>query len=61
MNSMKNYLGFASGILLLGSLVMGCNNQGETKKTATSDELSQMNRDCATVLNNKDAWPPYIS
>jgi len=52
---MKDYLFFACGILLLGSVMIGCNNQSETNKTATAEELSQMNRDFATALNNKDA------
>jgi ketosteroid isomerase-like protein len=33
----------------------GCNYQSETSKPATAEELSQMNRDFAAALNNKDA------
>ena len=35
--------------------MIGCKNQSETNKTGTADDLSQMNRDFATALNNKDA------
>jgi uncharacterized protein (TIGR02246 family) len=52
---MNKYLGFACGILLFGSVMTGCNNQSETNKSATAEELSQMNRDFAAALNNKDA------
>ncbi len=55
MNSTKNYIRFACGILLLGSVLIGCSNQSKTNKTATAEELSQMNRDFAAALNNKDA------
>jgi uncharacterized protein (TIGR02246 family) len=55
LKSITNYPGFACGILLLGSVMIGCNNQCETNKTATADELSQMNRDFATALNSRDA------
>jgi uncharacterized protein (TIGR02246 family) len=52
---MNNYLSAACGIILSFSVMTGCNNQNESNKTATADELSQMNRDFATALNNKDA------
>jgi len=50
-----NYTGFACSILVFCSVMIGCSNQSETNKAATADELSQMNRDFATALNNKDA------
>ena len=47
--------GSACSIFLFCFVMLGCKNQSETSKTATADELSQMNRDFATALNNKDA------
>ena len=41
-------------IMALSSVMMSCNNQNE-KKPATADELSQMNKDFAKAINNKDA------
>jgi ketosteroid isomerase-like protein len=55
MKSMNNYLGFSCSIILFCFLVTACNDQSETSKTATADELSQMNREFAAALNNKDA------
>jgi ketosteroid isomerase-like protein len=52
---MNKYFGLVSGILLLGSVMIGCNDQCKKNKTATAEELSQMNRDFAAALNNKDA------
>lgn len=54
MKSMTKYFCLAC-IILFCSAMIGCNNQSETKKPATADELSQMNRDFAKALNNKDA------
>ncbi len=51
MKSLEYYLSFACGMLLLGSVMTGCNHQ----KPGTAEELSQMNRDFAAALNNKDA------
>lgn len=42
-------------IILFCSAMIACNNQSETAKPATAEELSQMNRDFAKALNNKDA------
>ena len=36
-------------------MLFGCNGTGDTKKPATAEELSQMNRDFAKALNDKDA------
>jgi uncharacterized protein (TIGR02246 family) len=55
MNSWKTYRSFICGVLLLSSVMVGCNNQRDTSRTATVEELSQMNRDFAAALNNKDA------
>jgi ketosteroid isomerase-like protein len=55
MKSLNYHLGFTCSIILFSLIMHGCINQSETKKTATADELSQMNRDFATALNNKDA------
>ena len=41
-------------ILPLAAMV-SCNTETETKKVATPEELSQMNKDFAKALNNKDA------
>ncbi len=35
--------------------MISCNTETETKKVATPEELSQMNKDFAKALNNKDA------
>ncbi len=51
MHYLKYCLFFACGMLLLGSVMTGCNHQ----KPATAEELSQMNRDFVAALNNKDA------
>lgn len=45
----------ACSTILMGIAEAGCNNKSETAKPATADELSQMNRDFAKALNNKDA------
>ena len=45
-----------AGIFLLSFILMvGCNEKVETHKAATVEELSQMNKDFAKALNNKDA------
>lgn len=54
MKSIIKYFCFAC-LLILSSVMVSCNNQSETKKPTTADELSQMNRDFAKALNNKDA------
>ena len=41
-------------ILPLAAMI-SCNTETETKKAATPEELSQMNKDFAKALNNKDA------
>lgn len=42
-------------ILLLFVVMLGCKEQAETNKAASPEELSQMNKDFAQALNNKDA------
>jgi len=51
---MKRYFSLTVIILFAFVLVTGCNN-AEKPKPATAEELSQMNRDFAKALNNKDA------
>lgn len=55
MRSATYFSGLVPGIILLCAAMTGCNNQPEAKKPATAEELSQMNRDFAKALNNKDA------
>jgi uncharacterized protein (TIGR02246 family) len=55
MESMKKHIGNILCILLFCSAMIGCKNQGGTRQPATAEELSQMNRDFASALNNKDA------
>jgi ketosteroid isomerase-like protein len=55
MKSLMTYTGFACSILLICAIMAGCNNHCETSRTATAEELSQMNRDFAAALNNRDA------
>lgn len=43
-----------SGFFLCCYFITGCNNSNQNKP-ATADELSQMNKDFAKALNNKDA------
>ena len=42
-------------VILLFVAMIGCKEKTETPKTATPEELSQMNKDFAQALNNKDA------
>ena len=41
--------------ILLGGISTGCTTQVEVAKPATAEELSQMNKDFAKALNDKDA------
>ena len=41
--------------ILLFMLTTGCKEKNKTPEAATTEELSQMNRDFAKALNNKDA------
>ncbi len=41
--------------ILLFFVMIGCIEKTETPKTATTEELSQMNKDFAKALNDKDA------
>jgi len=49
----KTFL-FACSLFIGLSIISSCNNANNSKP-ATADELSQMNRDFAKALNNKDA------
>lgn len=51
---MKRLIPFLILALLL-SAVYSCSEKKETPKQATAEELSQMNRDFAKALNDKDA------
>jgi ketosteroid isomerase-like protein len=42
-------------ILFLFVVIFGCKEKVETNKAASPEELSQMNKDFAKALNNKDA------
>ena len=55
MKSIKNLFRFACGIFLLCTVTSSCNTGHEEAKPATAEELSQMNRDFAKALNDKDA------
>lgn len=55
MKSKIHFPGMVLGVILLCCTLAACNNQAESKKPATAEELSQMNRDFAKALNNKDA------
>ena len=48
---------FSSGCFLLFLLtsIYGCHSQTQNRPPATAEELSQMNRDFAKAINNKDA------
>jgi len=54
MKSTIQFLAFGIVFLLCCSAITSCNNHNE-KKPPTSDELSQMNKDFAKAINNKDA------
>jgi ketosteroid isomerase-like protein len=41
--------------ILLSVVLIGCKTETETSKPATPEELSQMNKDFAKALNDKDA------
>ena len=55
MKDITNNLFLACSIVIFSLVMTGCRNQNEEGKTATADELSQMNRDFAAALNKKDA------
>lgn len=55
---MKIKTGFVQLLIIIMPLfvvMIGCEAETETSKPATPEELSQMNKDFATALNNKDA------
>lgn len=55
MNSKYKVVQLTAIILLLFVVMTGCKEKTETNKAATPEELSQMNKDFAKALNNKDA------
>jgi ketosteroid isomerase-like protein len=55
MKSIFTIFCFAFITFIVGFPFVSCNTQAEVTKPATAEELSQMNRDFAAALNNKDA------
>ncbi|MEJ2103698.1 MAG: DUF4440 domain-containing protein [Ignavibacteriaceae bacterium] len=55
MNSKYKVVKLTTIILLLFVVMTGCRVKTEADKAATPEELSQMNKDFAKALNNKDA------
>ena len=55
MNSTYKVVKLITVILLLFIVMIGCKEKTETNKAASPEELSQMNKDFAKALNNKDA------
>lgn len=55
MNSKYKVAKLTTIILLLFVVMTGCKEKTETNKAVTPEELSQMNKDFAKALNNKDA------
>jgi ketosteroid isomerase-like protein len=51
----NNFLQFTVIALLLFVLMIGCTEKTKSPAKATPEELSQMNKDFAKALNNKDA------
>jgi ketosteroid isomerase-like protein len=51
---MKKFIPFTT-MAFLSLLLLACCNTTDKSKPATAEELSQMNRDFAKALNNKDA------
>lgn len=51
---MKHLFSLTVFVTICSQLIIGCKPQDETKP-ATTEELSQMNRDFAKALNDKDA------
>ncbi len=55
MKPTKTTFSFFCVVLFFPLAIIGCNNAGNEKKAATPEELSQMNKDFAKALNDKDA------
>jgi ketosteroid isomerase-like protein len=55
MKTNNKFVQMTAIILILFVVMIGCNEKSETNKAATPEELSQMNKDFAKALNNKDA------
>lgn len=54
MKSLINYF-VCGGLAIIFSATTACNHHKNAEKSATAEELSQMNRDFAKALNDKDA------
>ncbi len=55
MNKTTNYVQLSTIIFILFVTITGCKTETETPKIASPEELSQMNKDFAKALNDKDA------
>ena len=55
MKSIFHFFGCTICTLMMVSCLLSCQSKVEVTKSATAEELSQMNRDFAAALNNKDA------
>jgi ketosteroid isomerase-like protein len=53
--TITKYLTLACGIIIFYSALSGCNHQSDSQRPASSEELSQMNKDFAKALLAKDA------
>ena len=52
---MRKFIPLTALIILLSVAFIACNQKAEEPKQATAEELSQMNKDFAKALNDKDA------
>jgi len=55
MKSKSNLIQLTTIAILLFVVIIGCTEKTEISEEATADELSQMNKDFAKALNDKDA------
>jgi len=55
MKTKTNFVRLRVIILLLFAVMIGCTEKTESPEQATTEELSQMNKDFAKAINNKDA------
>lgn len=55
MKTKTNFIQLVAITLLLLVVLIGCTEKTESPETATPEELSQMNKDFAKALNDKDA------
>ena len=55
MKTKTNFVHFTVIVILLFVIMIGCTEKTEAPESATSEELSRMNKDFAKALNDKDA------